>query len=322
MRRLPPLALSLLLLLPLAACSDDAADSEPGSSASEDGGSAGGTALPTVDGEFGEKPTLAIPEGDPPAELQSEVILEGDGPVVASGELLVANYLGQTWAGTDGEPNVFDNSYDRGAPAMFPIGTGGVIEGWDATLVGVAAGSRVLMSVPPEQGYGEEGQPAAGIEGDDTLVFVVDVVASYPADIAIDGTPTEAALPPGVTVTGAPGERPTVAIAPGTPPPTERSLTVLAEGTGPALPADGSPLVHVLPVSWGGQQVPSTWDQAPQIFPIGAEGPDSPLGLLAGVPVGSRVLLVIPAEGGGDPATQSLAVVIDVLGLPGAEQES
>ena len=41
------------------------------------------------------------------------------------------------------------------------------------------AGSRVLMSIPPEKGYGAAGQSQAGIKGDDTLVFVVDVLGAY-----------------------------------------------------------------------------------------------------------------------------------------------
>jgi len=51
-----------------------------------------------------------------------------------------------------------------------------VIGGWDDGLVGKAIGSRVLLSIPPEHGYGPRGVPQAGIGGQDTLVFVVDIV--------------------------------------------------------------------------------------------------------------------------------------------------
>jgi peptidylprolyl isomerase len=51
-----------------------------------------------------------------------------------------------------------------------------VIGGWDKGLVGQNLGSRVLLSVPPEHGYGSRGVPQAGIGGGDTLVFVVDLV--------------------------------------------------------------------------------------------------------------------------------------------------
>ncbi len=103
------------------------------------------------------------------------MLSEGDGPKVKKGDLLVADYLGEIYK----SGKVFDNSYDRKQPAAFPIGAGGVIGGWDESLVGVNAGSRVLMVVPPKDGYGKKGNPDAGIKGTDSLVFVVDVIASY-----------------------------------------------------------------------------------------------------------------------------------------------
>ncbi|WP_454859889.1 FKBP-type peptidyl-prolyl cis-trans isomerase [Promicromonospora soli] len=130
------------------------------------------TTLPTASGTFGDKPELTFPEGDAPAGLQVQVLAEGSGPVVESGRTIVVNYLGQTWAG-----HVFDNSYDRGTTIDFPIGVGAVIGGWDKGMVGQNVGSRLLLSIPPEHGYGARGVPQAGIGGGDTLVFVVDVVA-------------------------------------------------------------------------------------------------------------------------------------------------
>jgi peptidylprolyl isomerase len=129
------------------------------------------TTLPTASGTFGDKPELTFPEGAAPSGLQVQVLEEGTGPVVEAGRTIVVNYLGQTWGG-----HVFDNSYDRGATIDFPIGVGAVIGGWDKGLVGRNVGDRVLLSIPPEHGYGMRGVPQAGIGGGDTLVFVVDVV--------------------------------------------------------------------------------------------------------------------------------------------------
>lgn len=129
------------------------------------------SALPTASGGFGDKPELTFPTIDAPEGLQVHVLVPGAGDTVRAGETIVVNYLGQTWGG-----HVFDNSYDRGATISFPIGMGVVIGGWDEGLVGLRLGSRVLLSVPPEHGYGPAGVPQAGIKGSDTLVFVVDVV--------------------------------------------------------------------------------------------------------------------------------------------------
>ena len=127
--------------------------------------------LPSASGSFGDKPTLTFPAAPAPADLAVAVLASGDGPLVESGDTIVVHYLGQTWGG-----HVFDNSYDRGSTIAFPIGVGAVIGGWDAGLVGQQVGSRVLLSIPPHDGYGPRGVPQAGIRGSDTLVFVVDVV--------------------------------------------------------------------------------------------------------------------------------------------------
>ncbi|WP_127573507.1 FKBP-type peptidyl-prolyl cis-trans isomerase [Georgenia faecalis] len=127
--------------------------------------------LPTASGSFGDKPVLTFPGGPAPEGLQVSVLERGDGPLVEAGDTIVVHYLGQVWDGS-----IFDTSYDRGQTISFPIGMGMVIGGWDDGLVGQTIGSRVLLSIPPEHGYGERGVPQAGIGGTDTLVFVVDIV--------------------------------------------------------------------------------------------------------------------------------------------------
>lgn len=129
--------------------------------------------LPVASGSFGDKPTLTFPETDIPTDLQVVVLSEGDGDAVPAGANLEVHYLGQVWGG-----RIFDNSYDRGSSISFPIGVGSVIAGWDRGLVGQRIGSRVLLSIPPADGYGVRGMPQAGIKGTDTLVFVVDIVGA------------------------------------------------------------------------------------------------------------------------------------------------
>ena len=122
-----------------------------------------------VSGEFGRKPTLEFTDSTPSDELL--VLHEGDGQVVEPGDTIHCHYLGQVWDG-----DVFDNSYDRGAPLSFQIGVGMVIRGWDEGLIGQRVGSRVLLSIPSDYGYGSRGVPQAGIRGGDTLVFVTDIL--------------------------------------------------------------------------------------------------------------------------------------------------
>lgn len=130
--------------------------------------------LPAVTLDDDGAPTIELPEGDPPGELVAQVLIEGEGAEVEAGQQLTAHYTGITWP--RGEQ--FDSSWERGEPATFPIGTGGVIAGWDEGLVGKTIGSQVLLVIPPDKGYGAEGNPQAGIQGTDHLVFVVDLLAA------------------------------------------------------------------------------------------------------------------------------------------------
>ncbi|GAA0369422.1 FKBP-type peptidyl-prolyl cis-trans isomerase [Actinoallomurus spadix] len=131
--------------------------------------------LPAVTGGAGTAPTVKIPSADAPDKLQVKTLIQGNGPVVQKGQTLIAQYHGVLWR----NGKVFDSSWQRGAPASFPIGVKQVIPGWDTGLVGQKAGSRVLLVVPPKDGYGSKGSPQGGIKGTDTLVFVVDVLGSY-----------------------------------------------------------------------------------------------------------------------------------------------
>lgn len=258
--------------------------------------------FPAVTGDFGEKPALAFPDAEPSATLQASVLSPGSGAVVEPGDLLVADYLGQVWDGA-----VFDSSFDRGSPSAFEIGTGNVIAGWDAGLAGQAVGSRVLLTIPPDLGYGAEGNPGAGIEGTDTIVFVVDLLASYGADAAgaADAVPS-VDVPVASWVTGDLGAPASVAVPAGTPEPTEVTGTVLATADGPPVAA-GNVIVHYAATYWDNSTRESTWEQGtPTSVTAGTGGV---FDALLGVPVGSRVLVQVPAG----EATPSIAVVVDVL---------
>jgi peptidylprolyl isomerase len=145
---------------PLARAEGTPVDPEPG--------------LPTVELGDDGKPTITIPDEDPPRRLIVQPLIEGEGPEVQAGQTLTAHYTGIVWA--TGEQ--FDSSWDRGEPSDFQIGVGQVIAGWDEGLVGQPVGSQVLLVIPPNKGYGPQGNPDAGIEGTDTLVFVVDILAA------------------------------------------------------------------------------------------------------------------------------------------------
>jgi len=135
----------------------------------------GGGALPTVKaGAAGASPTITIPKTAAPKTLEVKDLIKGTGPKVTKGQFLVVQYTGVIWR----TGKVFDSSWSRKEPFGTPIGEGQVIPGWDTGLVGQTVGSRVMLVIPPADGYGKTGSSAAGINGTDTLVFVVDIVSA------------------------------------------------------------------------------------------------------------------------------------------------
>lgn len=110
---------------------------------------------------------------EPSGELRQTTLVEGDGPVVKKGQTIYVDYLGQVFEAK----KPFDESYS-GQPTSFQIGVGAVVKGWDQALVGQEVGSRVILEIPPELGYGKKGNEGAGIKGTDTLYFVVDILAA------------------------------------------------------------------------------------------------------------------------------------------------
>jgi len=114
---------------------------------------------------------------EPTDDLRRVQLIKGDGPRVKKGQTIAVRYLGQAW----GEDKPFDENFGdtgKGAPTTFSIGTGAVIKGWDQGLEGVPVGSRVVLSIPAELGYGAEGQPDNGIPKDATLVFMIDILGA------------------------------------------------------------------------------------------------------------------------------------------------
>jgi peptidylprolyl isomerase len=130
--------------------------------------------FPDVVWDADGKPTVTIPDADPPAELKIATVITGTGATVGDGDSVTVQYQGVNW--TSGK--VFDQSWGRGAASFT---TDGVIAGFGKALVGQTVGSRVVVIIPPDEGYGPQGgNSGAGIAKDDTLVFVVDILATQP----------------------------------------------------------------------------------------------------------------------------------------------
>lgn len=97
-----------------------------------------------------------------------------------AGDKVTVHYTGTL---TDGKK--FDSSKDRNQPFTFTIGRGQVIKGWDEGIALIPKGSKGILIIPAELGYGA--QQMGSIPANSTLIFEVEVLDIQGSVAAFDG---------------------------------------------------------------------------------------------------------------------------------------
>jgi FKBP-type peptidyl-prolyl cis-trans isomerase len=284
--------------------------------------SGGADADVEVSGPYGRQPKVSIPAAAPGADLVIETPIEGTGPAVRKGDLIIADYVGYTWNATSNR--LLASSYGGGHPGAFPSGS--LVPGLERALTGQKVGTRVVTVVPPKEGYGANGYPALRIAGSDSLVYVLDVVGRYPKTAMAQGTPRPQRDPRLPRVAAAPPGQPPAITIPRAAPPRRLQTRALIEGSGPRVRGGQVVALHYTGVLWrGGKVFDSSW-RTGRVYAttIGrgqvVKGWDQGL---VGQKVGSRVLLVVPPAWGygakglgqvGIRGSDTLVFAVDILG--------
>jgi len=100
--------------------------------------------------------------------LQYKVLVAGSGQKPNRNSRVSVHYRGSLVDGTE-----FDSSYARGKPIVF--GLTQVIKGWGEALLLMPEGSTWQVVIPPELGYGMQGQ-GRKIGPSATLVFTIQLI--------------------------------------------------------------------------------------------------------------------------------------------------
>lgn len=96
-----------------------------------------------------------------------EVLTEGTGAIPTMEQSVKLHYEGKTIDG-----NIFDSSYERGEPIeLMPTQ---VIPGWTKALTNMPVGSKWIVYIPYEQGYGAEG--SGPIKSFSALIFTIEIL--------------------------------------------------------------------------------------------------------------------------------------------------
>ncbi len=129
--------------------------------------------FPALGFDFGPsgRPTVTIPDAAAPATTVSGTLVDGAGAEVQAGDEVLVQFQAVNWRTHE----VFDETWGDAPRSLLTI-----LPGVDAALVGRAVGSRVVVVVAPADGFGSTGSPSSGVLPTDTVVYVVDILATTP----------------------------------------------------------------------------------------------------------------------------------------------
>jgi peptidylprolyl isomerase len=325
-RRLAAACLSALLLTATAACGSDSADSSGASGGSSSEGASSGTSSSgsidglTVTGDFGKEPTVKV-DGMNVDKAESEVLVQGDGEKLGNGSAALYRFvIANGGTGENVASNYNDNDPQRMVVSEQPPAIKDAVDGQ-------RIGSRVAVAMPVKDLLGDQGAPQVGLNADDDVVIVFDLLKA--AEAPLDAPQGTTVKPPANAPTVVDQDGQVTAIdfssAPKSPP-KKLQVIPLIQGKGTAIKEGDSVTVDYFGTVWGKGDQPfdQSYDSAPATFTL-AKGSliDGWVQGLKGVKAGSRVMLVVPpslgygAQGSGDqiPGNSTLVFVVDVLGV-------
>ena len=316
-RRLLAFTAVFALLLATAACGDDT-----DTASDEADGATGELAGVSVEGEVGESLEVTLKEPIKSDGAEAAVLTEGDGNTLKTNDVaLIQLYVGN---GTTGKSAA--NTYDAGPPVQVTASEGQLFQVILDEVVGQPAGSRVAITVPAGDVWGEQGAAQLEIGGEDTAVFVADIISVQPQDV-LDGpqgteVEPEASAPQVIEedgkVTGLDWSDASKKS------PTELTVIPLVEGDGPEARPESMVTFNYLGAVWGEDKpFDESYSREPVPFGVGINGLIPAWDkTIPGLTQGSRVLIIAPPEDAyGDqeqeniPANSTLAFVVDVLGV-------
>lgn len=253
----------------------------------------------TVEGDLGETPDATVYAPIRVEKTSFADIITGDGDTLTSAQqpmvLDIAFY-----GGASGD-QLYTSEYNGDLSRVHNIDYWAQRSpGLEMILECATGGSRIVAVLTPED-FGEANVEAFGMEKDEDVVAVIDVLDVHLAHAEGDSRFNDARGLP--TVVRAPDGTPGIIIPDAAAP--EKAVTqTLIEGEGGVVEEGSTIVTNITAVGWDDKTVTSsTWGAEANIGPAAKE--------LVGSTVGSQLLVVIPAAEG-SPAT---AIVVDILGI-------
>lgn len=299
-------ALATLSLAVLALTGCTAAPTFNGASCDRTASASGIGEAVTVEGEVGEAPEVEVFSPVHVKKTSFTDVATGDGRALVSAQQALNLEL-SIYSGETGK-QVFATPYDSNAaaPALTINEWAERSPGLGDVLQCATAGTRILAALTADD-FGPANIEGLGLAADDTAIFVIDVLDAFlpKAEGTLQFNDARG-LPTVVRASdGTPG-----IIIPDSAAPEKQTVQTLIKGEGEVLTAEQTPLVNFTAIGWDDKQIlQTTWGDKPSAQ-LAAPVADA----LVGQPVGSQVMVVLPATDG----SPAIAVVVDVLGVTSA----
>ncbi|MGB3414842.1 MAG: hypothetical protein WBA28_09025 [Microbacteriaceae bacterium] len=274
---------------------------------------------PTVDlvsanSDLTKTPNPSFPFPLKAVDTEVNVVVNGTGAPVIENQIIKTRI--SIYSGKDGSLVYDGNHSDMRTDPLFllvndaTIGDSQFAETLDA-LKCSTVGSRFIVTTPAGQVFSQEEAVMMGLDENDALVFLYDVIGSMlpKADgaerlVSNNNVPSVSLAPdgtPGLTFRTAPV-------------PSEQIVIVLKQGNHEKLESGDAIAVHQTTWSWKNRAVTdSSWTgKTPSAFSLGSNEKELiPDEVLLQYPVGSQLMIVTPNADGSDASI----VVVDILGI-------
>lgn len=319
MRKLPALILAAGLLVSLAACSPPVSNLAHCDPVFPSGDNSNAV---KVSGEQGEEPKVEFPTPLVAKSGEISIADHGDGDIIYPGQSVT--YVASQFNAETGEV-VASSGYEASNAITSVIGELGKGNDLLATMLAcTSVGDRVVVTADVKSIYGDAYDPETVANGDQTAVFVFDVLAAYLGKANGWDQLPQAGFP---SVVLSPDGRPGITV-PGEPAPSDLRIATLKAGTGATVEKDSDVVLQYTGVVWETSAVfDSSWSSqtgGPVVF-----SPDQVVNgfaeAIVGAKVGSQVIVVIPPgeefgypAGNAPPAVgegNTMIFVIDILGI-------
>lgn len=318
LKALTATATAALLVSGLAACSsgEPTATSTPAANACQNVKSGATSKAVKVTGDYRAAPKVTFDAPLKATDVERTVVVKGDGAEVKGGssvDIALAAYNGTT-----GKELTAAQGFDGSPTATVKVDDKAFVPGLVRAVECLPVGSRVVLTAPAKDAFGNQDLSQLSLTEKDSVVFVADVV-DVPPTRANGKAVTPPAGFPTVKLNAKTGE-PDITI-PKSDPPTETKVAVLKQGDGETVQPGDTVTIQYKGVLWrNGKMFDSSWSR-------GETASFQTTGVvkgfqkaLEGQKVGSQVISIVPpADGYGDKgsgeitATDTMVFVIDIL---------